>query len=367
MIYSVLPRLVDVMAIAAALGFLTACSDPQAEAAHKAGPPPRPVLVQTVTFGDQVSERALVGTIRPRVETDLGFRVTGKVASRLVGVGDAVRAGQPLATLDEIDLGLQTEQAEAETRAAAVTLRQAEADLLRTQSLTAKGFAATASLDKQESTTEEARGRLLRAERAVTLARNARSYAVLTADADGVVTGTSIEPGQVVTAGQAAIRVARTGEKEAVVSVPESLIGLTEGRASASLWSNPGKRYAAKLREFAPVADSVTRTYLARFSIPEADAAVQLGMTATVTISVGDGGRVARLPLSALFNQGTGPSVWTVADGGRPQLKPVEVAAYEAAEVLIRRGVAEGDRVVTLGVSKLDPGQVLRVVDTLQF
>lgn len=367
MIHAVLLRLLAVLTIGAAFGFTTACSDPHADVASKAGPPPRPVLVQTVKFGDRVAERALVGTIRPRVETDLGFRVTGKVASRLVGVGDPVRAGQPLATLDEIDLGLQTEQAEAEMRAAAATLRQGEADLVRSRALTAKGYAAGASLDKQEATTEEARGRLLRAERAVTLARNARSYAVLTADADGVVTATSIEPGQVVTAGQAAIRVARTGEKEAVVSVPESLIGLADGLASVSLWSNPGKRYAAKLREFAPMADPATRTYLARFSIPAADAAVQLGMTATVTIAVTETGRVARLPLSALFNQGGGPSVWTVGDGGRPQLKRVEVSAYEAADVLIGQGLAEGDRVVTLGVSKLDPGQLLRIVDALQF
>ena len=366
MTLSTLFRLTSVLAIASAFGFAAGCSDQHGDVA-KAGPPPRPVLVRTVTFQERVSERSLVGTIRPRVETDLGFRVAGKIASRLVGVGDPVKAGQPLATLDEVDLGLQTEQAEAEMRAAAATLRQGEADLVRARSLTAKGYAAGASLDKQEATTEEARGRMLRAERAVTLARNARSYAALTADADGVVTATSIEPGQVVTAGQAAIRVARTGDKEAVVSVPESLIGLADGRASVSLWSSPGKRYAAKLREFAPMADSATRTYLARFSIPDADAAVQLGMTASVTIAVADSGRVARLPLSALFNQGAGPSVWTVTDGGRPQLKPVEVAAYEAADVLIGRGVADGDRVVTLGVSKLDPGQVLHVVDALQF
>lgn len=159
----------------AVLCVLTACSDPRASSRTEPGPPPRPVLVQTVTFGDRNSERTLVGTIRPRVETDLGFRVGGKVASRHVGVGDVVKAGQPLATLDEIDLGLQTEQAEAEARAAAASLRQAEADLVRTDSLTAKGYAAGASLDRQKAVTEEARGRLLRAERALTLARNTRS------------------------------------------------------------------------------------------------------------------------------------------------------------------------------------------------
>lgn len=346
---------------------LTACSDPRASSPKEVGPPPRPVLVKTVTFIDRHPQRALVGTVRPRVESDLGFRVAGKVASRRVGVGDLVKVGQPLATLDEMDLGLQTEQAEAEMRAATASVRQAEAELARTESLAAKGYAAGAALDRQQAATEEARGRLLRAERALKLARNARSYAVLAADADGVVTGTSIEPGQVVTAGQAAIRLARLNEKEAVVSIPESLLALAQGEADVTLWSSPGKRYRAKLREFAPSADPATRTYLARFAIPDADSAVQLGMTATVTISVADRDRVARLPLSALFNQGSGPAVWTVGEEGRPVLKPVEVEAYEAQDVLIGRGLAEGDRAVTLGVSKLDPGQTLRVVEALQF
>lgn len=363
-----IPVRVGVVAVAAcATLFLTACGDPRAASPAPAGPPPRPVLVQTVSYVDRRPERTLVGTIRPRVEIDLGFRVAGKIASRLVNVGEAVRAGQPLATLDEVDLGLQTEQAEADRRAAAAMLKGAEADLVRSESLTSRGFAATASLDRQLAVTEEARGRLLRSERALTLARNARSYTVLAADADGVVVGTSIEPGQVVTAGQAAIRLARTGEKEAVVAIPESLLGLAQGRAQVTLWSSPGKRYEATLREFAPAADPATRTYLARYAIPGADAAVQLGMTASVTIAVEASDRVARLPISALFNQGAGPAVWTVADGGRPLLKPVAVAAYEAAEVLVSGGLAEGDRVVTLGVAKLDPGQVLRVVDRLQF
>lgn len=347
--------------------FLAACGEPRPEADGKAEAPTRPVLVQRVAYLDSRPERAFVGAVRPRVETDLGFRVGGKVARRLVEVGDRVRAGQSLAALDETDLRLQVEQAEAEMRAATASLRQAEADLVRSESLTAKGYAASASLDRQQAVTEEARGRTLRAERAVTLARNARSYAVLTADADGVVTGTSVEPGQVVTSGQAAIRLAKTGEKEAVVSIPESLIGLAHGRAGVTLWSNPGKRYEAKLREFAPAADPVTRTYLARFSVSQADEAVQLGMTATVTVAASEGARVARLPLSALFNQGAGPAVWTVGTDGHAVLKPVDVSAYEARDVLVARGVEEGDRVVALGVSKLDPGQLLRVVEQLQF
>ena len=117
-----------------------------------------------------------------------------------------------------------------------------------------------------------------------------------------------MEPGQVVTAGQAAIRVARLYEKEAVIAVPEALVGrISAGKASVTLWSSPDRRYTATLRELSPVADAATRTYAARFALPAAGDAVKLGMTATLTVADGHQGRAARLPLSALFNQGTGP------------------------------------------------------------
>ena len=346
---------------------LAACQEPAAKATQ-AGPPPRPVLVQRVAYEDSLPERSFVGTIRPRVETDHGFRVTGKVAVRLVNVGERVKAGQPLARLDEADLRLQAEQADADFRAAESNFKQAEADLKRTATLSGQGWVATASLDRQRTAMEEARGRVLRQERAVGLARNARSYALLAADADGVVTATMVEPGQVMAAGQAAFRIARTDEKEAVVAIPEALVGLADrARAGVTLWSAPDKRYAAKLREIAPAADAATRTYLAKFAMQDADGAAQLGMTATVTLAPEGASRVARLPLSALFNQGAGPVVWIVGPDGRPAMKPVTVAAYEAREVLVSAGLQDGDEVVTLGVSKLDAGQRVRIVEALQF
>lgn len=360
------------LAIIGAALLLGGCQDEMAPGAAKASEKPshaaRPVLVQRVAFEDRVPERSFVGTIRPRIESDLGFRVQGKVARRLVNVGDVVRAGQPLATLDEADLRLQTDQAEAERRAATVSLGQAEADLRRTLTLSGQGWIAVAIVDKQKTATEEARSRLMRAERSVTLAQNAFSYAVLTADADGVVTATAIEPGQVVAAGQTAIRLAHTAEKEAVIAVPEALVGqVRAGEARMGLWSNAKARYSARLRELAPAADAMTRTYLARFSLPDADAGVQLGMTATVTVSGTAAERIVRVPLPALFNQGSGPAVWTVDNAGHLTLKPVTVAAYDAQDALVAGGLAEGDRIVRLGVQKLDAGQRVRVVEALEF
>jgi RND family efflux transporter MFP subunit len=153
-----------------------------------------------------------------------------------------------------------------------------------------------------------------------------------------------------------------------VVAIPETLLSRAkDGVATVSLWSEPDKKHAAKLREIAPSADPATRTYLAKFSLPDAGDDVSLGMTATLTLSDPQTERVARLPLSALYSQGGGPSLYVVDDRGNVILKPVGVKSYESNCVVITNGVEEGAKVVTLGVQKLDPSQRVRVVSSLSF
>jgi RND family efflux transporter MFP subunit len=343
---------------------LAGCNDTVAQKAE----PPRPVLVANVHYQAESSERSFVGTIRPRIEADTGFRVPGKVARRLVEVGQTVDVGQPLATLDEVDLKLQAEQAEAELRAATGVLAQAAAAETRASELRAKGWTTDAQMDQAKAAADEARARLNRAQRSVELTNNSLSYATLVADSRGVVTATLIEPGQVVASGQTAIRIARFAEKEAVVSVPETLVARAkDGTATVTLWSRPDKKYAAKLREIAPTADPATRTYLAKFSLPEADDNVSLGMTATLTLADAATTRVARLPLSALFSEGRDPSFYVVDDNGQLSLKPVTVKSYESNDVVVTGGVDEGAKVVALGVQKLDPAQKVKVVSSLSF
>src|SRR6266705_781591 len=351
--------MVAVLAIA-----LAGCNELAAEKVA----PSRPVLVSTVHYEAESPERSFVGTIKPRIETDMGFRVPGKVAKRLVEVGQTVDVGEPLASLDEVDLKLQAEQADAEFHAATGVLAQAAAAETRAKDLRVKGWTTDAQMDQARAAADEARARLNRAGRSVDLTKNSLSYATLEADARGVVTATLVEPGQVVASGQTAIRVARFAEKEAVVAIPETLVGRAKsGAASVTLWSEPGKKYTAKLREIAPTADSATRTYLAKFSLPEADDKVSLGMTATLTLSDAATERVARLPLSALFNEGGKPSFYVVDDKGEVRLQPVTVKAFESNDVVISGGVDEGAKVVALGVQKLDLSQKVKVVSSLSF
>src|SRR4030081_1059756 len=363
-IFSSYYRLLAGLSLALMAIALTGCNELAAEKVA----PSRPVLVATVHYEPESPERSFVGTIRPRIETDMGFRVPGKVAKRLVEVGQTVDVGQPLATLDEVDLKLQAEQAEAEFSAATGALAQAGAAEQPPKDLRAKGWTTAAQLDTSRAAADEARARLNRAERSVELTRNSLSYATLLADTRGVVTATLIEPGQVIASGQTAIRVARFAEKEAVVAIPETLVGRAkDGAAWVTLGPEPNRKYAAKRREIAPAADPATRTYLAKFSLPDAGENVSLGMTATLTLVDPFTQHVARLPLSALYNQGGDPSLYIVDASGEVTLKPVAVKSYGTNDVVITGGVDEGAKVVALGVQKLDPAQKVRVVSSLSF
>src|SRR5712691_540781 len=349
-----------VLALAAA-AVLAGC---QAETA----PAPRserPVQVQRVAFDTAETSREFVGVVGSRYETDLRFRVAGKIVTRIVNVGDRIAIGDVVARLDPEDLRLQVQSADAELAAATSNLAQAAADFERYSQLNANGWASVADFDRKKAASDEAQGRLERARRSLDLARNQLTYADLKADAEGVITATLAEPGQVVAIGQAVARLAHKGEKEAVVALPEtSLAEARHSKAIVRLWAERDRSFDAHLRELSPQADPATRTYAARFTIDNADDAVAFGMTATVTLSQAADAKVARLPLSAILNRGTGPSVYAVDAQGALALKPVTVAGFTEDAALVSSGIGDGDRIVTLGVQKLEAGLKVRTVES---
>jgi RND family efflux transporter MFP subunit len=325
----------------------------------------RPVQIQRVAFENETSAREFVGVVRARYETDIGFRVAGKIVSRLVSVGDRIHAGDVVARLDPQDLQLQSESAAAELRAAESNLAQTAADHERYTALRARGFASVADFDRKKWAKDEAEGRVERAKRAFDLARNQLGYTELKADADGVITATPAEPGQVVSVGQAVVRLAHRGEKEAVVALPESWLGeARKARATVRLWHDRDRAYAATLRELSPAADPASRTYAARFTIADADDSVALGMTATVALALGSDAPVARLPLSAILNRGTGPIVYVVDQNESLVQRPVAVSAFTESAAIVTSGLSAGDKVVTLGAQKLEAGLKVRTIET---
>jgi RND family efflux transporter MFP subunit len=353
-------RLPRALAALAALVLLAGCEAQTAPALKVE----RPVKVQRVAFEDASSKREFVGVVRARYETDLGFRVAGKIVTRIVNVGDRVQVGDVVARLDPEDLRLQVQSADAELAAATSNLAQASADFARYSQLKTNGWASIADFDRKKAAGDEAQGRLDRARRSLDLARNQLNYADLKADADGVITATLAEPGQVVAIGQPVARLAHKGEKEALVALPETALAeARQSKATVQLWADRDRSFSAQLRELSPQADPATRTYAARFTIANPDDSVAYGMTATVTLIQASDAKIARLPLSAILNRGTGASVYAVDASGALVLRPVKAASYTEDTALVTSGIGDGDRIVTLGVQKLEAGLKVRTVE----
>ena len=325
--------------------------------------PVRPVLTQRVTAGGVASRDIYSGEIRARTETDVGFRVGGKIVSRSVDAGARVAKGQVLARLDPEDAKLAAQAAHAQLASAEGDFALAKSELDRHADLLAKKFISQSAFDVKQNAFNAARARVEQARSQAAITGNQASYTTLVADADGVVISVSAEPGQVVAAGQPVLRLARAGEKEVVLNAPEGqLARFKPGQDVAiSLWADPSAAFRGRVREIAGGADPVTRTYTVRVAAIDPPASAQLGMTANVIFSRAGEGSQVLLPLSALAGERSQPAVWVVDPAtSQVRLKPVSVGQYREDGVSITGGLAEGDVVVTAGVHKLRPGQAVK-------
>jgi len=343
--------------------FLSGCHE--AKVLHQ----DRPVVkTMRITLNMGAENRSYPGVIVARHAVEESFRVGGRIENRPVDVGDHVRAGQVLATLDEKDLRLSMESAQAELKAARSNEEQSITEERRYTTLLAKNVVSQSEYDLKHLSADEARARREKADRSSKLATSQLGYAHLICSTDGVVTKVSAEAGQVVAQGQSVVTVARQGALEVLVDIPERrLQDLKDTKAEMSLWSNRDVRYRAVLREISPAADPATRTYAVRYSLPDADAAVRLGMTATLHLSDVSSIQTARIPASALFNQGHGPGVWIVhPESGRLTFQPVTVDHYTGRDAFVHGPLTNGESIVTSGVQKLDEGTTVRLADAPQ-
>lgn len=326
----------------------------------------QPVRVTRVALTSEGVSDTYTGTIRPRHEVPLGFRPPGKLIARMVDVGDPVTAGQILARLDDTDARLELDAAAAEEAAAHTDLARAEAEVARSRDLFAAGHVAQAALDRATSAAAEARSRAERAGRMRALAANRLAYTALVAEADGIVTGTLAEPGQVIAAGQPVLSMAEGDALDVVFALPEQSRALLQSAtAHADLWGVSGKGYALALRDISPDAEPVGRTYRVRMAIADPDAEAALGRTVTVRLTTPGVQPAAALPLASVINDGAGAAVWRLPSGADlVERVPVDLVRIEGAVALVRGPLEPGDTVVSLGASKIDPTRPVRLVET---
>ena len=334
----------------------------------------RPVQVVQVTLAPAQSARAYSGIIRPRREADIGFRAAGRIIARDVDLGARVQAGQTLARIDPTDLTLALRSATADLAGAEALASQTTADAARSRTLLAQGWTPASTDDAKQAAARSAQERAAAARAALALARNRLDYAILKAPTDGVVTATLADPGTIVADGQPVLRLAQSNTLEVELALPESALPdatLPDAAspATVTLWANPTTPLHAILREVAPAADPKLRTYTARYSIQfppgqSPPAWLAIGMTATLPIAAPPGETLARLPSAAITDRGAGPMVWVVdPPTGRLEPRPVTIRALQQDTTLVT-GLRDGERVVALGVQKLDPAARVRIADT---
>lgn len=326
----------------------------------EADPRTDPPLVRTAVAGmaHEVGD-SFTGIVSSRVQSDLGFRIAGKVVARLVDTGQVVRRGQPLMRIDATDYVLAARQSQGSVAAARATALQTAADEKRYRDLVGAGAVSASAYDKTRADADAARAQLAAIEAQASVARNEAGYAVLVADADGTVVETLAEPGQVVAAGQPVVRLAHAGAREALVTLPETRRPAIGSSAQASLFE--GAAGTARLRQLSDAADPRTRTYEARYVLEGAAARAPLGATVTVRLADRHAAPGLTIPIGALYDPGRGPGVWIVDPTSNVHWRPVHVAGISEEAARITSGVRAGERFVSLGAHLLHEGEKVRV------
>lgn len=317
-------------------------------------------LVRTALVGDaQAAPIRYTGVIRSRTESDLGFRVGGKIVQRMVDPGQRVRRGQPLMRLDVVDLQLAASASRDQLRAAEAQSAQASAEEARQRRLLEAGAVSRSGYDVALANARSAQAAVAAARSGASQAGNQAGYGTLFADADGVVTEVLVQPGQVVQAGAVVARLARAGSREAAVAVPETQVTSLPRNGQAFLYGSNAP-LSAQLREVAGVADPLTRTFDARFVLNRSD--LPLGATVTVELPRATTAEL-QIPLTALHDRGAGPGVW-VLRGDLVRFRPVRIARLGEEAASIEAGsLAAGDRIVTLGAHLLRDGERVRTAN----
>ncbi len=305
------------------------------------------------------------GVVQARTESNLGFRVAGKILTRLVDPGQTVKAGQPLMRLDPTDYVLATNAAKATVEAAKARNIQAAADEVRLRKLLNTGAVSKQAYEQVKASADSSAAQLEAAQAQYQQTQNQADYAVLKADAAGVVMEVPVQPGQVVSAGQTVVKLARTGAREAVISVPEQMLSSLPRTATAALYADRQNSFGAQLRELSSAADPLTRTYQAKYSLSGAGEQAPLGATVTIHIKrqATSPSNLIAVPISALVDKGDGSSVWVIDKAtSTVARRKVDVSNLGEEVVTISSGIAMGEQVVAFGSHLLQQGQKVQLL-----
>lgn len=348
------------LALAAAL-LASGCQKKEAAEARL----PVMVRVATAEVTDYAPKTSLTGVIAARTLNNLAFRVGGRVAERLVEVGQHVDKGTVLARLDPQEQESDLRSAQADLDAANASLTQASAAFERQKTLLAQGFTTRRDYDAADQALKVAQGSVEAAKSALANAQENLTFTELRAGAPGVVTARAVEAGQVVQAAQTVFTVAEDGDRDAVFNVQETLVVSTvpDPSVTLALVADPTVTAAGKVREISPAVDPASSSIRVKVGIPQTPAALPLGAAVVGTVSARSQKAIV-LPAQALTSQGGKAAVWVLDPASKAvTITPVEIVAYDSGVIVVGKGLEAGQQVVTAGGQLLSPGDVVEVAE----
>ncbi|RUX91419.1 MULTISPECIES: efflux RND transporter periplasmic adaptor subunit [unclassified Mesorhizobium] len=324
-----------------------------------------PIMVrtETVAMADYAPRTSLTGVIAARTLNNLSFRVGGRVAERLVDVGQHVDPGAVLARIDPQEQESDLRSAQADLDAAQAQLTQSAAAFERQKTLLAQGFTTRRDYDTADQALKVAQGSVDAAQSAFTNAQQDLSFTELKAGAAGVITARQVEAGQVVQAAQTVFTVAEDGDRDAVFNVQETLVAKTPASPAVTitLLSDPQIRATGKVREISPAVDPASGSVRVKVAIPDTPTGMPLGAAVIGSVSARPA-KAILLPWQALTSSAGKPAVWIVDPSTKAvTVMPVEVLAFDSGTVVIASGLNEGQSVVTAGGQLLSPGQTIEI------
>lgn len=330
----------------------------------EADPRTQPELVRVISVGSaSAGAHSFTGVVTARVQSDLGFRVAGKVTKRFVDVGQAVRAGQPLMRIDVTDFAHAITTQTQNVEAAKARAQQAAADEARYRGLVSTGAVSASNYDQVKANSDAAQAQLAAVEAQAQVAKDEGDYSLLVADSDGTVVETLAEPGHVVAAGQTVIKLAHAGPREAAINLPETIRPKLGSTVRATVYGKTDS-VEARLRQLSDAADPMTRTFEARYVLGGTEAKAPLGATVTIQLPGLAGADAMTVPVAAITDRGNGPGVWALNQKtSTVSFHAVKIARLGDEDATLSDGVQPGEQIVALGAHLLSEGQQVRVAE----
>lgn len=337
---------------------LSGCHQETEEAAA-----PRPVWVMQAGSLGQQAASSYTGEVRSRYESNIGFRIAGKIIAREVNVGDMVKKGQPIAKLDPTDTRLDAQAANAEVQTAQANLALAKSELVRREQLYQKQFISKSALESYETQVKTSQARLAQALSQAAVSHHQTAYTQLLADRAGVIGMIQAEPGQVVAAGQTVAQIYDLQALEILISVPETMIdSLKVGDQAQVTLTESAQAFAGRIREIAPVANSQTHAFDLRIQLTQPDQRIKPGMTAQVSFAQTSQAQKMIVPATAVTRQGEQAAVWVIDAQQQAHLRPVTTGMLTESGMEIVSGLQPQETIATIGVHTLTEGMKVQPV-----